>query len=514
VDVLELILDRARTSPDRPAAKDRSSDITYGELEQAVAELASGLGEQGVREGDRVCLHLPNSVEFLVAALACMWVGAIFVPLATTDPAPRRRAVVENCEPALVLADAEMLSVAERDGERLYEGRLVLPVTAVNRPGGAAPARADDDDRPAYCIYTSGTTALPKGVLIGHRSFLCAVLAAAELLELDETTRSLCVSSFHFDGSYGTLFPTPVAGGSLVIPRREALMLPRLFFRTVADEQVTHTSMSPTYLRLLLPSRHLPELARTPLRTMAFGGDALFADDLERLWASVPSLRVFNRYGPTETTIAVTTHELTPEIVALGDPLPIGRPHAGVTFWLVDDEGKIIDRPGDVGELYIGGNHLMIGYWREPALMSEVMRTDVVPGETVYRTRDLVFRDDSGSYHYVDRSDRVVKRSGMRISLVEITASLTSLSSISKAHCVAYDKDGGVGIAAFVVPIVAITGPELRHAARDRLPATMLPDVIEVVADFPLTGSNKVDERAMLQAAGLQELGKEGLRSG
>ncbi|HXY45495.1 MAG TPA: AMP-binding protein, partial [Acidimicrobiales bacterium] len=385
----------------------------------------------------------------------------------------------------------------------------------ISRPGSAPPPRAHDEDRAAYCIYTSGTTALPKGVLIGHRAFLSSVVVAAELLELDETTRALCVSSFHFDGSYGTLFPTPVAGGSLVIPRREALMLPRQFFRMVASEQVTHTSTSPTYLRLLLPDPHLRELADTRLRTIAFGGDALLAADLERLWAAVPGLRVFNRYGPTETTIAVTTHEVTPEVVALGDPLPIGRPHPGVSFWVLDEEGKIIDRPGEVGELYIGGTHLMIGYWREPALTAEVMRRDVVPGETVYRTRDLVFRGESGCYHYVDRAERILKRSGLRISLVEISAALTSQSSISKAHCVTFDKGGGeVGIAAFVVPIVPVTGPELRHAVRAVLPATMLPDVIEIVADFPLTGSNKVDERTLLRAVGLDELGRDGTGSG
>ncbi|HXY44158.1 MAG TPA: AMP-binding protein, partial [Acidimicrobiales bacterium] len=122
MDVLEMILDRARVSPEHAAAKDRTSELTFADLEHATAELASGLRAEGVVEGDRVGLHLPNSVEFLIAALACMWVGAVFVPLAVTDPAPRRRAIVENCEPAIVLADARTLSAGESDGGPLYEG--------------------------------------------------------------------------------------------------------------------------------------------------------------------------------------------------------------------------------------------------------------------------------------------------------------------------------------------------------------------------------------------------------
>jgi len=260
MDVLELILEQASLQPRRPAAKDAACDLSYGALEQAVAELAAGISRLGVRSGDRVALHLPNSVDFLVASMACMWLGAVFVPLACTDPATRLTSIVEDCEPTLVLtSDSERPESEPATGA--YGGRPSVRVRDAVVSGIDPPRRERDQDRPAYCIYTSGTTGRPKGVLIPHDAFLCAVRAAVAAMELQVDTRALCVSPFHFDGSFGTLFSTPVAGGALVIPDRESLLWPQTFFKAVAEEAINHTSFSPSYLRLVLSSRRVSELS-------------------------------------------------------------------------------------------------------------------------------------------------------------------------------------------------------------------------------------------------------------
>jgi acyl-CoA synthetase (AMP-forming)/AMP-acid ligase II len=252
-------------------------------------------------------------------------------------------------------------------------------------------------------------------------------------------------------------------------------------------------------------------LAGTTLRLVALGGEACVVADVRALWAAAPQVRVFNRYGPTETTIAVTHIELTPELVASGS-VPLGRPHPGVSFHLVGDDGQVIDGPGRVGELYIGGDQLMAGYWGAPELSARVLRADVVPGVRLYRTGDLVYRNDQGDYVYFDRADRVVKRSGVRVSLVELTEVLTGLAGVSAAACLAYDDEGQVGIVAFVVLAASGSasvgggrvGSGLREAALDRLPQAMLPDRFELVGSLPLTASSKVDERRLLAEAGLR----------
>ena len=452
-------------------------------------------------EGDRVCLLLPNSVDFVACSLACLWIGAIFVPLAVTDPPARLESIVADCAPAVVVTtdssgDGSPPPLTRSPGVSIAQLRL---------RGAEPPDLHPGPHRLAYAIYTSGTTGTPKGVVVTTPAFAAAVAATADAFGIDGQTRALCVSPFHFDGSFGTLFPTLYAGGALVIRPREALLFPRTFFNAVKKEGITYTGFSPTYLRLLLASPQMDQLAATTLSVVALGGEACSSADVQALWEAAPHVQVFNRYGPTETTIAVTHVKLTQQTLARG-PVPIGRPHPGVTFHLVDSAGQLVDSADRIGELYIGGSQLMDGYWGAPDLTGEVLRTDVVSGETVYRTGDLVYRTETGDYVYVDRADRVIKRLGVRISLIELGEAMGSLEGVSAAACVAYDDDGQLGIVAFVVaegPVVAL---DLRRAAGELLPESMLPDRIEMVDTLPLTPSSKLDERRLLAEVGLAEV--------
>jgi len=500
-DVLHVIIDQAEAAPDHPAVKDLNSEYSYSELINEVARTAAGLRVHGVSEGDRVALLLPNSVDFVVVALASLWLGAIFVPLAMTDPEARLTTIVSDCAPAAVI------SIDDDDADRRTSlGRAPIVRMAELRGSGSAPIEAlPASSRVAYAIYTSGTTGTPKGVLIDNCAFDAAVASAAEALKITRATRTLCVSPFYFDGSFGTLFPTLYSGGSVVIRPRDSLLFPRTFFNAVRAEAITYTGFSPSYLRILLASPQLTGLADSSLEMIALGGEACSVADLRALWAAAPEMRIFNRYGPTETTIAVSHLELTPELTAEGT-VPLGYPHPGVTFHLIDEQGGAVSEPGRVGELYIGGSQLMKGYWGAPELTSAVMRDDVVAGETVYRTGDLVYRDEQGAYVYVDRADRVIKRSGVRISLVELSEAMRSLDGVSAAACVVFDDEGELGIVAFVVAESVMSPLELQRAARDVLPETMLPNRVELVEGLPLTPSSKLDERLLLAQAGLRPL--------
>jgi amino acid adenylation domain-containing protein len=495
-DVLAAIRRQALAAPDRPAIKDLERDLTYAALVDDVATVAAGLAARGVGRGDRVGLHLPNSVDFAVGALASLWLGAVFVPLAMTDPVARLAGIVGDCQPAVVLAPD--------DGGIQLDDVVTVSPSELRRAGAGLAPPEPVARRVAYAIYTSGTTGTPKGVLIGNAAFAAAVSATVDALGLDGDTRTLCVSPFHFDGSFGTLFPTLAAGGSVVIRPRDALLFPRTFFTAVANESITYTGFSPSYLGLLLGSPQLATLDGSSLQIIALGGEASSAADIEALWSVAPGVRVFNRYGPTETTIAVTHLEVTPEVLADGT-VPIGVPHPGVTFHLVDESGGAIEGAGQVGELLIGGDQLMEGYWGAPELTRAVLRTDVVPGRTVYRTGDLAYRDEEGRYVYVGRADRVVKRSGVRISLAELGDALRILPGVSSAACTVFDDDGKLGIAAFVVGDANLSALDLRNGARDRLPDAMMPDRIELVPSLPLTASGKLDERRLLAGAGLDE---------
>jgi len=494
--VLGAVLDHADRAPDRPAVKDLDSALTRGELRAAAGRVAAGLHQKGIEPGDRVALLIGNSVDFVVAALGCLWAGATFVPLAITDPDLRRAQIVADCRPAQVITPGS----DQTTPSGLPVGTPWTSLSALSEADGPTPPPVTGPI--SYIIYTSGTTGIPKGVQISPKAFFTAVEACADAVGLTADDRCLAVSPVHFDGSFSAIFPPLARGVPLVIPDREALLFPHRFFSIVASEGITATSFSPSYLRLLRASGRLPRLADTPLRVMALGGEAPSSADIRAVWAANPGLRVVNRYGPTETTIAVAHLELTPELLDAGQ-VPIGHPHPGSSFHLVDEHGGLVHRPGVAGELYIGGRQLMAGYLNDPARSAAVLRTDVVDGATLYRTGDLVFRDDRGNHVYAGRSDRVIKRHGVRMSLVEVTEALGAIDEVSSAACTTFDFQGDLGVVAFVVPDGELTAIAVRRAASERLPETMLPDKFVLVASLPLTSSSKVDERRLLKEAGL-----------
>jgi D-alanine--poly(phosphoribitol) ligase subunit 1 len=494
--VVGAVLDHADRAPDLPAVTDLDRALTRGEMRADAARVAAGLHQLGVQPGARVALLIGNSVDFVVAALGCLWAGATFIPLAITDPDVRRRQILADCRPALVItAGPEHVAPSG-----LPSGAACSSLSALSATAGPTPAPVTGPI--SYIIYTSGTTGVPKGVQIPADAFATAAESCADAVGLTADDRALCVSPVHFDGSFSAIFPPLMRGVPLVIPDREALLFPRRFFSIVAAEGITVTSFSPSYLRLLRSSGGLDRLADTRLRVMALGGEAPSTADIKAVWAGSPELQVVNRYGPTETTIAVAHLDLTPELLDQG-LVPVGQPHPGSSFHLVDEHGSLVDQAGVVGELYIGGRQLMAGYLYDPGHSAAVLRTDVVEGTTVYRTGDLVYRDDRGNYVYVGRSDRVIKRHGVRMSLVEVTEALGGIDGVASAACTTFDLEGRLGVVAFVVPDGELTPLSVRQAAGDRLPATMLPDLFVLVAELPLTSSSKVDERRLLEDAGL-----------
>jgi D-alanine--poly(phosphoribitol) ligase subunit 1 len=499
--VLFGVIDHASTAPHHLAVRDLERELSYAQLREEVAHVGAGLSARGVVQGDRVALLLPNSVDFVVTALACLWIGAIFVPLAVTDPEARLTTIVNNCKPAVIVASS--VEKDNSDGFTSLGGTELTSFSSLHSGDLAMTEPVPAANRAAYAIYTSGTTGTPKGVLIGTNAFGAAVRATSDALGLNSATRTLCVSPFHFDGSFATLFPTLYSGGSVFIRPRESLLYPRTFFKAIVDEKISYTGFSPSYLRLLLSGPQAARLADSDLDVIALGGEASALVDVQSLWSIAPKIRVFNRYGPTETTIAVTHVHLTPETTANGK-VPIGSPHPGAWFRLVADDGTVIEELNRVGELYVGGSQLMDGYWEERDLTQQVLRSDVVPGEILYRTGDLVFRNEQGNYVYVDRADRVIKRSGVRISLVELTDVMRGLEGVSAATCMTFDDEGELGIVAFVVADPTKTSLELWRAAKRMLPDTMLPNRIELVETLPLNKSSKLDERLLLSQAGLR----------
>lgn len=495
-DVLDMVHEHATAAPQRAAIRGSKATLGYSELDRFAQSVGYSLRRRGIVPGDRVVLYLPNSVEWVITALGCLWAGAAFVPLSVEDPPARAARAIDDCKPKLVIAaghEPPATGVPCASASELAAGPALEPAHV------AEPADL------AYIIYTSGTTGAPKGVCISRKAFGWSVREIAHLIGLSQHSRSLAVSAFHFDGSFATVFPTLVAGGLLVVAQREELLFLRPFFDTVLSESITHTSCSPSYLRLLLGSRQFHRLSSSDLVTMGLGGEECQPADVAKLWQVLPDLRVLNYYGPTECAIAVTNYTVSAEDVATGR-IPLGRPHDGCQMVVVDEDGRTGDEPGCAGELYIGGEQLMSGYFGDPELSAQVLRNDIVAGQPMYKTGDLAEIDDRGRFHYKGRADDIVKRKGVRISLSEMSRSLRRAPGIASAHCALYDKKGEVAIVAFVVaePGTNPTAPALLERASREMPTNMLPDTVHFVGELPVTSSGKVDWRRLLAEGGYE----------
>lgn len=492
---LGQVLSHAMLAPDRPALKDDEEALSYAQLAARSRAGAAGLAALGAGPGQRVALLLDNSAAFVSAALSCMWVGAPFVPLSPESPPAHLAAILADCRPSLVVAqDGSLPSGAVPPGSPTPAA--VAPAELWAEPSRRAPAPADGAERDVYLIYTSGTTGTPKGVRVSERALACAIAGAVVGMGLDTESRSMSISSFTFDGSYGTLFPTLVAGGTLHVPPRPQLLFLRRFFRDLDAERITHTSSSPSYLRMLLASPWADKLRGSSLRCYALGGEELAAADVARLWELAPQAVVVNRYGPTEATIAVTHYVVTPADVAAGK-LPIGVPQPGNAFHIVGPGGTLIETPGEVGELYISGRQLMSGYWADEAVSAQVLRSDVTVGALAYKTGDLVYRDEQGRYFYYGRSDDVVKRRGHRISLTEVAGAIAALDGVREAVCLAEGTGAACAIVAFVRAPPGASAHGLLDALSQRLPHWMLPDKVEILERLPLSPAGKVDRAAL-----------------
>lgn len=508
--VVKAIYEHARTAPDAPALMDDRGALSYGQLLEAARRVRALLRERGAGPGDTVAICSENGVGCVAAMIGILDAGCAFVPLSPLDPDARLSHLCARARPVVLLASRRRRAFDTTAARLDIEDIAPLDAGGASTRGEGAPREEDsanDADAVAYVIFTSGSTGDPKGVCVSNRSFFHASLAAAQIMGFDAGTRSLVILPLHFDGSFSSVFPVLLAGGCVFL-HRGPICPPSTFLRHLRERALTHTTMTPTYLRALVSDDAWSPAACGSWRTLALGGENPPKPQLQRLRAELPGLRFFNRYGPTEATMAVSTLEITDEMLASEDKIPIGTPHPGVEFVALGPHGGPCG-VGEVAELYIGGVQLMTGYLGDPQATAAVLGPFHGGGRTLLKTGDLVTRNAAGQYVFVERVDDVVKRHGTRISLGEIEAALARIPGVGAAACVKATAGEDVRIVAFLQRAGAdLVEREVRRDLLRALPAAMSPDLIQVVDQLPRASGGKVDRSALARLAS-EELCRE-----
>ncbi|MGW6056101.1 amino acid adenylation domain-containing protein [Streptomyces sp. NPDC055189] len=480
----QLLIDSAKTFPNALAVAGLQERATYEELDRLADRYAAALAARGVRPGDRVVIWSHKSVSVIAVMQAALRLGAIYVPVAGSNPPARLSLIVDSAAPALVVADGEG---AERASRADWSGRVasfadLLAEAPAGSPSPSPSPYENGPDDPAYILYTSGSTGTPKGVCISHRNALAFVQWAAEELEVGPDDRLSNHAPFNFDLSVFDLYAAFLSGASVHLVPEDMAYAPAQLVRFLRDEGITVWYSVPSALSLMMrDGQLLDDAPPTELRACVFAGEPFALPQVQALRQAWPKVRLLNWYGPTETNVC-TSYEVTDADLERETPLPIGRACSGDTV-LLD--------AGDEGEIVVSGPTVMLGYWGQQ------------PHEGPYGTGDIARQDADGTLHYAGRRDHMVKIRGHRIELGEIEAALASMDSVTDAAVVVLGSGFGARLHATLVPsgekpptLLAVK----RHCAQ-RLPTYMIVDRISVCADLPRTPNGKVDRRRLVSDA-------------
>ena len=486
-----LIASQARRRPQAPALVGDDGGLSHAELEAAANRLAHRLHALGVGPGVAVAVSLPRSAALVVAALAVLRAGGVYVPLDPAEPAARRAYMLADCA-------ARVLVTTPGAAEVETAARVLCPDAEADEIA-ALPACGPDDrsspDDPAYVIYTSGSTGRPKGVVVPHRALAAHARWFVDTVALGPADRILAKTSIGFDASLVELLEPLAAGAALVLAAPEGDRDPAGIVRAIRAHEVTVLQMVPSALRVLIAQPELV-LCRS-LRVLVSGGETLdraLARDLRRM---LPQLALYNLYGPTEAGIDATAHAVT-EVAAGRGSVPIGQAVAHGRAHVLDAALQPVPA-GVAGELYLGGEGLALGYLGAPDLTAERFVPDPFePGRRLYRSGDLACRREADSLlEFVGRTDRQVKLRGLRIEPGEIEAALVDCAGVREAAVLLReDTPGSPRLVAYVAG-ASLQEATLRDALRHRIGEAWLPSAFVVLAGLPRLPSGKLDRQAL-----------------
>ena len=488
--------------------------LTYGQLDQRVQQMAGQLAANGVVRGDRVALLLDRGVDAIAAMLACLQRGAAFVPIDPGYPLHRQSLVLDRADPRCVVTTQTYAGRIPSEVPQLQLAAADGPPFGPAAPAGYQATLGTSDRRShdiAYVLFTSGSTGEPKGVQVTHRN-LANFFAGVDALQRDRAPGCwLALTSMSFDISIFELLWTLVRGFQVVIeddPLGLAGGDSAALARRMRQHRVTHLQCTPALMQALLREPASRD-AISALKKIFVGGDVMpvaLAQDLSELVTG----DVYNMYGPTETTIWSTAWRLN------GDGhVSIGQPLANTQVRVVDDAFRPVP-VGVTGELLIGGDGVTAGYFRDAERTAERFIECSESGR-MFRTGDLVRMQPDGSLQFLGRRDHQVKLDGHRLELGEIETVLRQHATVQEAVATLHQLPGEEKkIVAFVVASQAddSTWPDEQRALwdslRNQLPSYMVPAQIERLAQMPLTPAKKVDrQRLMTQPLGDQGTARE-----
>ncbi|MCM1565586.1 MAG: amino acid adenylation domain-containing protein [Dehalobacter sp.] len=486
--VAQLFEEQAERTPSKTALIFEESSISYYELNQKANRLARVLRDKGVGPNTFVGIFVPRSLEMMIAILAVLKAGGAYLPIDPDYPSQRIDYMLEDSHTAILLTCQKLMKEIRFNGE-------IIDVFSNNeqRTGLANLPKVNTPQDIAYLIYTSGSTGKPKGVMVQHSAVVNLISGITAKIDFSPEKVMLSVTTISFDIFVAESLLPLSRGLTVIIANEKQQIIPEELNKVIYDHDINIFQATPSRIQLLLSS----DLDLTGIRNLTdilVTGEAMSAavlNDLKRVVSS--SAKIYDLYGPTETTIWSTMADVTYERKP-----HIGKPIANTQVYILDQHMNLLPI-GIPGDLFIGGTGVSKGYFRKDDVTAErFIANPFLPGERLYKTGDLARWYPEGDIEYLGRTDYQIKIRGYRIELGEIEDKLLQHPHIREAVAVVKENlNNSKVICAYIIADTEIGSTELKAYLAQYLPDYMIPSYIISVDFIPKTPNNKIDRNSL-----------------
>ncbi len=504
INVLEYLENGgARHWGRKVAIIDGERSHTFSEVERYAKRAATLL----IRRTDGIRLpiavFLTKSAETIFADLGIVYTGNIYTNLDVKSPPQRIKSIVDNIEPVLIVTSRSLSRTLEDLGiasgllffiEDIFDDRIVCDECALRN-------RLDRiiDTDPLCIINTSGSTGVPKGVVLNHRSTIDFMDWVFGRLGLEGSARIGSLSPFYFDIFTLELFFCLAKGATLIIIPEQLAAFPAKLLAFLVKEAVSFVFWVPSIMVNISNQNLLEKFDLSALKQVFFAGEVFPTKHLNRWRRAVPGATFVNLYGPIEITVDCTYFVVDREFKD-EEPLPIGFPCANTDILILNEAGQPCG-PGEAGELCVRGSSLAMGYWNDPGKTAKVFAQNPLNPhfpELMYRTGDQVYLNERGEIMFLGRKDFQIKHMGYRIELPEIEHHVLCIDGIANA-CVAYNTSKKEITLFYETALGEITPATIRQHLLTRLPKYMLPTAFRHMPELPRNPNGKIDRNGLMK---------------
>jgi D-alanine--poly(phosphoribitol) ligase subunit 1 len=492
----------AKHCADKTAIVDKDRSYSFSELERYAKRCAMLLVQRADVFSQPIAVFLPKCAATVIADLGIVYSGNCYTNLDVKSPPQRVLGILQNIGPVLVITSRDLGDALVGMGVEPTKLFFIEDIysDAIEYDSGLLLQRLTNviDTDPLCIINTSGSTGIPKGVALNHRSTIDFMDWCFDRLGLDGSERIGSLSPFYFDIYTLELNLCLAKGATLVIIPDGLAVFPSKLLEFMVSEEISFIFWVPSIMVNISHQNLLPQFDLSSLKNVFFAGEVFPMKHLNRWRSSLPGARFVNLYGPIEITVDCTYFVVDREF-SDDETLPIGVPCRNTDILILNDDNRPC-QPGEQGELCVRGSSLAMGYWNDPEKTAKAFVQNPLNRrypELIYRTGDLVSRDDRGEIRFHGRKDFQIKHMGYRIELPEIEHQVCNIAGIANA-CVLYNTEKKEITLFYDCSDGTVTSAVIRQQLLEIFPKYMLPTVIHCLPEMPRNPNGKIDRNGLM----------------